>query len=102
MLIRAAGPTLSTLGVRTPLARPILSLYRGTTLVTSNSGWTFNPDATGTDIAAAAAAAQAFPFATSSADAAILVNLFPGLYTAIVSSPDSSTGTALIEFYELP
>ncbi|MEN9636978.1 MAG: hypothetical protein RL077_5382 [Verrucomicrobiota bacterium] len=102
MLIRAAGPALAAFGVRNPLARPILSLHRGTTLVTSNAVWSSNADATGSDIAAAATAVQAFPFASLSADSAILINLFPGLYTAIVSSPDSSTGTALIEVYELP
>ncbi|MBI5770924.1 MAG: immunoglobulin domain-containing protein [Verrucomicrobia bacterium] len=102
ILIRAAGPALSALGVAAPLARPILSLYRGTALIASNAGWASNPDATGSDIAAAAAAVQAFPFAPLSADSAILINLLPGLYSAIVSSPDATTGTALIEVYEVP
>ena len=53
-------------------------------------------------IAGAAAEVQAFAFASGSADSAILVNLLPGLYTAIVSNPGATTGTALIEVYDLP
>ena len=100
MLIRGAGPALSAFGVASPLARPVLALFRGTTLVASNTAWGTSADATG--ITAAATEAKAFAFATGSADSAILINLPPGLYTASVSSADSTSGTALIEVYELP
>jgi hypothetical protein len=44
----------------------------------------------------------AFAFAPHSADSALLLSLSPGRYTAEVSSPDNTTGPALIEIYELP
>ena len=100
LLIRGAGPALGALGVTNPLARPMLSLFRGTTQVVQNTGWSGGSESAA--IAGAAAEVRAFPFAPDSADAAILINLGGGLYTAAVSSPDATTGLALIEFYELP
>jgi hypothetical protein len=100
LLIRAAGPALSAYGVTNALARPVLSLYRGTTLVASNTGWSTSPDVAA--ITAAATDVRAFAFATGSADSAMVINLPPGLYSVQINSTDNSTGTALIEVYELP
>jgi len=38
----------------------------------------------------------------TSADAALLVTLSPGVYTGQVSSPNSSSGAALLKMYEIP
>lgn len=100
VLIRAVGPTLGTLGVGDPLAKPVLSIYSGNTLVAKNTGWSTSADAT--SIATAAATIGTFALPSGSADSAVLVNLAPGLYTAQVTSADGSTGTALIEMYEAP
>ena len=100
MLIRAAGPGLAAYGVTGALAKPILTLYRGSTLVAQNTGWTTSADAPA--ITTGAIEAGDFAFAAGSADSALLINLPPGLYTVQVTSADGSTGTALIEFYELP
>jgi hypothetical protein len=43
----------------------------------------------------------AFSLPANSKDAAILVTLEPGAYTAQVSGVGSTTGTALIEIYEV-
>jgi hypothetical protein len=78
----------------------VLTLYRGSTLVAQNTGWSTSADAPA--IISGAIEAGDFAFAAGSADSALLINLPPGLYTVQVSSADGSTGTALIEIYELP
>lgn len=100
VLLRGAGPALTALGVGGALPRPVLALYRGTTLVAQNTGWSTSPDAAA--ITAAALEVAAFPFAANSSDSALLLSLSPGLYTVQISSPDATSGTALMEIYELP
>jgi hypothetical protein len=100
VLIRGVGPALAAFGVANPLAKPVLSLYRGSTLVAQNTGWTTSADANG--ITAATTELGAFALGSSSADSALLLNLTPGLYTAQVTSADGSVGPALLEVYELP
>jgi hypothetical protein len=105
MLVRAVGPGLAQFGLSGTLRRPLLSIFdeRGG-LVTLNSNWSTSPDAAA--IALASAEAGAFPLAPAaadaSADAALLLNLAPGNYTAQVTGSDGSTGVALLEIYELP
>ena len=72
---------------------------RGATLVAQNTGWATSPDSVA--IAAAAAEVAAFPLAANSTDSALLLSLSPGSYTVQISSPDNTTGTALLEVYEL-
>lgn len=101
LLIRGAGPALAQFGVSNLLARPVISVYStGNTLRAQNAVWGTSPDATA--IAAAAVQVGAFAFPTGSADAALLVSLAPGSYTAQVSGVNNTTGTALVEIYELP
>ena len=97
MLVRAAGPSLAAFGVRTPLATPVLELYAGATRLAENSGWSAQPGAAA--VSTAALQAGAFPFAPGSADAALLLTLPPGGYTAVVRS-ESATGAVLVEAYE--
>ncbi|HVU35560.1 MAG TPA: pectinesterase family protein [Opitutaceae bacterium] len=100
MLVRAVGPGLSAYGIASPLAKPVLSIYRGSTLVAQNTGWSTSTDASA--ISLATAEIGAFALGTNSADSALLINLAPGLYTAQVTSADGTTGTALLELYEAP
>ena len=44
----------------------------------------------------------AFPFAAGSRDAALLLSLPPGTYSAEVSGVNNTGGVALIEVYEVP
>lgn len=94
ILIRGVGPSLASFGVAGPLVGPQLKLFdaNGAVLAT-NAGW--NNDA---QIAAASATVGAFPLGLGSKDAAVLVSLAPGSYTAQVQS--STGGTALIEVYD--
>ena len=100
VLIRAAGPALSAFGLTGVLARPQLTLFSGNTPVFVNAGWSTSLDATA--IAAASAQVGAFTFAAGSADAAMIVTLAPGAYTAQVAGVGGTTGLALVEVYELP
>ena len=98
MLVRVAGPALAAFGVRDALAAPGLELYAGGVRLAENFGWSAGSDAAA--VAAATAAVGAFAFAPGSADAALLVTLPPGGYTAVVRSA-AGTGSVLVEAYEL-
>ena len=100
LLIRAAGPALAQFGVSGVLLRPQLTLYAGNVAVAQNSGWGAMPEAAA--IADAASRAGGFPFATGSADAALLVDLAPGSYTAQVVGVGGTVGVTLLEVYEVP
>ncbi len=85
-----------------------LKLYRGETLVAQNDDWSSAQavnggpaPASGGEISAAAAAAGAFTLPAGGKDAAILVTLQPGLYSAVVSGAGTATGAGLVEVYEL-
>jgi sugar lactone lactonase YvrE len=97
VLVRAVGPTLAGFGVDGALAAPRLELFRGSTVLAENSGWSGQPD-----IAAAAARVGAFSLDPSARDAALLLTLFPGAYTVQVSSTTAASGIALIEIYDVP
>ncbi len=95
VLVRAIGPTLASFGVTGALADPVLELYRGNTRIASNDNWD------GTGLQTAANQAGAFPLPVSSADAAVLMTLSPGSYTAQVSGVAGRTGVALVELYDV-
>lgn len=100
VLVRAAGPALVPLGVNGALPQVRLQLFRGSELVATNAGW----DAAGAGgaVNAAAQAAGAFAFAAGSGDAALLVSLAPGNYTAQVAPAGAAaSGVALVEVYDV-
>ena len=105
LLVRVVGPTLETVGGLTGvLADPQLTIYRhenGTdTPLLSNDDWGSGADAETT--AAMSAQVGAFPLPAGSKDAAFVVTLPPGVYTAVASGVGGATGTALVEVYEAP
>jgi sugar lactone lactonase YvrE len=100
VLIRAVGPGLGAFGVGGVLASPNLQLHAyingQDTVVASNAGWGGT-----TALSSAFSQVGAFSLASGSADAALLVTLSPGIYTAVVSGNAGSTGIALVEVYEV-
>ncbi len=98
ILLRAVGPSLTAFGLQGALPAARLTLFAGQTAVASNARWA---DGDATALQAAFAQAGAFPMAANSQDAALLVTLAPGSYTAHVQGPDGVSGVALIEAYEL-
>ncbi len=103
ILVRAAGPALAGFGVSDALADPVLRIFGGSTQLADNDNWATRtaPDRAGAlEISMAAVRAGAFPFASGSADAAVLVTLPSGAYTAIVEGARGMTGAGLVEAYE--
>jgi hypothetical protein len=100
VLIRGIGPGLTQFGVSGVLARPQLSVAAGAELLAQNAGLANSADAAA--IVSAAAQVGAFALPANAPDAAILINLAPGGYTAKVSGVGAATGVALIEVYEVP
>lgn len=100
MLVRAAGPSLVPLGVSGTLANPkvVVTDSAGKT-VGSNDDWGGD-----TALANAFAATGAFGYTSkTSKDAALLVTLPAGNYTAQVSSSTGTgSGTVIVEVYEVP
>jgi hypothetical protein len=100
VLARAAGPALTRFDVSNTLAQPVLKVFRGTTVIATGAAWGLG-DAPA-NVAAATERVSAFSFPTGSADAAMLLFLPPGAYTAQVSGAGGATGIALIEVYQVP
>ncbi len=93
ILISAKGPSLSAFGVTGALADPVLSLYDSAgreIALNDNIGVT-----TGTELANIPGAPS------NAAEAALLVVLPPGNYTAVVSGLGTTTGIALLEATDL-
>jgi hypothetical protein len=67
---------------------------------TQNDDWGTNANAAA--IAAATATVNAFPLPDSGKDSAVLLTLSAGLYSAVATGANGSTGTGLVEFYVVP
>jgi sugar lactone lactonase YvrE len=93
VLLRALGPSLGAAGVADPLADPVLELHDSNgELIASNDSWKSDQqdeiEATGIP-------------PTNDAEAAILITLTPGTYTAIESGKNGGVGVGLVEVYNL-
>ncbi len=97
LLIRAVGPALAPFGIPDFLPDPTLEIFAGSTSLFRNDDWGGDPI-----VVAANAASGAFPLAAGSRDAAILVTLASGTYSAVVSDRGTGRGVALVEVYEVP
>ncbi|HWA86439.1 MAG TPA: sialidase family protein [Opitutus sp.] len=103
VLLRAVGPTLADQGVTSVLADPVLKLFRrvgsDNQLVASNDDWQLAPNAVA--LSGTADRIGAFDLRTGTGrDAALLLTLAPGIYTAQVSGANDTTGIALVEIYD--
>ncbi len=102
ILLRGVGPGLAAFGVAGPLSRPELTLLAADgTQIAANRGWDAGTPAEASALADAAARTGAFALTPGSNDAALLVSLAPGAYTAPITAVDGTTGIALVEAYEL-
>lgn len=100
VLVRGAGPSLTRVGVTGVMADPQLELYDNNTGVRigGNDNWSG-----ALEISNAGGSVGAFMLAGgTSKDAALLVTLPPGPYSARVSGVGSTGGVALVEVYEVP
>ncbi len=102
VVIRAIGPELTQHGVPNVLANPTLELHNSTgALIASNNNWVATIIG-GIITSDQVAAIRASGYAPSDPrESAMIVNLPPGNYTAIVRGVDNTTGVALVEVYDL-
>lgn len=102
LLVRAVGPSLAQFELTGFLPDPVLRIFEQTTdgdiLFATNDDWEQEANAD----AAQSAVPGAFLLQSASTDAALLLTLPAGSYTAVVGGPAGSTGEALIEVYEVP
>ena len=102
VIIRALGPELTQHGVAGALHNPYLELYNGTgALIASNDNWV------STIIGGIITQNQVRDIMNSGyapsngLEAAIIADLPPGNYTAIVRGVNDTTGVGLVEVYDL-
>jgi hypothetical protein len=93
LLFRAIGPSLLPFGVSNALLDPIIEVHDGQGgIVAINDNW--EEDSRAADI-------QATLPPSDPREAAILRQLSPGAYTAIVRGKGNTTGVAVIEAYQI-
>ncbi|MFM9092013.1 MAG: hypothetical protein ACKOUK_09795, partial [Verrucomicrobiota bacterium] len=97
LLIRAVGPSLEAFGLDGVLSDPRLDLYPagGSVPLATNQDWS-------PALAETFRQVGAFALRDGSWDAAFVVTLPAGSYTAQVGSTNGASGIALVEIYELP
>jgi len=95
VVVRGLGPSLTAAGVAGALTDPTLDLRDANgARLTFNDNWA--------DDAATATQLSSFGLAPNNAkEAAILANLPPGAFTAILAGKDGGTGVGLVEIYNL-
>jgi len=102
VIIRGIGPELTQHGVPNPMANPILELHNGTgSLIATNDDWQT------TIIGGIIGGSQVSDIQnsghapTAASESAIIADLQPGNYTAILRGVNNATGVALVEVYDL-
>jgi hypothetical protein len=102
LIIRAIGPELTQFGIPDALGNPRLELHNGSgALIGTNDNWqtTIRGGIITSDQVSAIQSSGHVP--TAASESAIIANLQPGNYTAIVSGVNNTTGVALVEVYDL-
>jgi hypothetical protein len=93
VVCRAIGPSLAVAGITNPISDPQLDVFDSNGgKVASNNDWKDSQQA-------AIAAAGLAP--SSDSESALITDLAPGNYTAVVSGVNGATGVGLVEAYHL-
>src|SRR6185436_11504374 len=102
VIIRAIGPELSQFGVPDPLTNPRLELHNAAgALIGSNDDWQdtiIGGVITHNQVADIQNSGHA---PADASESAIIANLPPGNYTAVVHGVNDTTGVGLVEVYDL-
>jgi hypothetical protein len=94
VLVRALGPSLRTLGIDNALADPVVTLYdSNANVIAANDDWKDSQRS---------AVENTGLQPPNDLDAALLIRLARGNYTAIVTGKSGSVGVGLAEVYALP
>jgi hypothetical protein len=98
VVVRAIGPSLADFGVADPLLDPVLELRDANgDLIAMNDNWETDPPPDNYSVAVTAAGLAP----SDASESAIFATLTNGLYTAIVSGKDATTGAGLVEVYHV-
>ena len=102
IMVRALGPFLTQFGVPDALANPTLEIRDSTnTLIASNNDWR-NTEVGGIITGDQVAEIEASGLApTNDLESAIIADLAPGNYTAVVRGLGDTTGTGIVDAYDL-
>ena len=102
VILRAIGPELTQYGITNALGNPTLELHNGTgPLIGSNDNWqstTIGGIITSNQVSDIQNSGHA---PTAASESAIIADLQPGNYTAIVQGVNNTVGVALVEVYDL-
>ena len=102
VIIRAIGPELTQFGIPDALANPRLELHNGSgALIATNDDWQttiLGGIITNNQVSDIQNSGHA---PTSGTESAIIADLQPGNYTAIVQGVNNTAGVALVEVYDL-
>lgn len=100
LLIRGIGPGIDAFVNSPVLPDPVVQVVDNAgNVIFENDDW--GSVATSPAVAAAFTATSAFGIADGSGDAALVIDLPPGLFTVLVTGKDGATGVALVEVYEM-
>jgi hypothetical protein len=93
VLFRALGPSLSAVGISNPVSDPQLDLFDSNgARISSNNNWKDSQQS---------AIANAGLAPANDLESAIIADLAPGNYTAVVNSVNGAAGVALVEAYHV-
>jgi hypothetical protein len=93
VIVRAIGPSLSQFGVPGAVSDPVLTLFDASgNQIAQNDNWRSNQQQEIIDTHLAP---------TNDFEAAIVLTLAPGNYTAVVTGANGATGVGLVEVYDL-
>jgi glucose/arabinose dehydrogenase len=96
VILRALGPSLQQAGVSDALADPVLELHGSDgSLITMNNNWKDNTPTQQQDIINN----QLAP--ANDLESALVANLQPGIYTAIIRGQSDTSGVGLLEVYDV-
>jgi hypothetical protein len=102
VIVRAIGPELTQYGVPNALADPTLELHDGTgALIARNDDWRQTIIGGIINAGQVSAIQNSGHAPTAASESAIIADLPPGNYTAIVRGVSNTTGVALVEAYDL-
>jgi hypothetical protein len=93
--MRALGPSLTAAGVDGALANPTIDFYRGSQLILSNDNWKSNSTADQNELKSLGLAPS------NDKESAIITNLDPGGYSAVVRGKNDTIGVGLVEVYRI-
>ncbi|MFN2624095.1 MAG: choice-of-anchor Q domain-containing protein [Chthoniobacterales bacterium] len=101
LIVRAIGPSLVPFGIPDALANPTLEIHDSSNLIAMNNDWkvTQTGGIIAGDQSAEIGASGLAP--SNDLESAIIANLAPGSYTAVVQGAGGTTGTGVVDAYDL-